>query len=64
MTDKELFIECVKRLGRYGIELRDDIVYSDCRQSEGNAEFCIKGYNLGFNLYRLGEVLAVKADFS
>lgn len=64
MDDKQLFIECVKRLKRYGIEMRGDEVYSNCKQGEGEIEFDTKGYSLAFNLYRLGEVLGEKADFS
>ena len=61
MTDKELFVECVSRLSHLGITLEGTCVYSGHGKS---CEFNYDGFNLGYNLARLGRVLDEKADFS
>lgn len=60
MEDRKLFIDVYNRLKtQYGkLDMSGTIVYWN-----GDAMFDIGGYNLGYNIYRLGRLLNDKGEF-
>lgn len=64
MTDRELFIECVSRLSNRGIAIKGNTVCVHVGTAKEREAFNFEGYNIGYNLYRLGQVLAYDADFN
>lgn len=60
MEDKKLFIEVYNRLkSQYRkLDMSGTLVYWN-----GEAVFNIEGYNLGYNIYRLGKLLDDMGEF-